>query len=314
MKVLVVGAAGQVGRSLVAQFDRRGDVVIATFNSRPPGPEAKVVVPLNKTDPEQVRTVLGQHRPDVVVDTGALHNVDYCETHPDEAFAVNRDGTRALAEGARTVGARFVFVSTDFVFDGQKSGPYVESDPPAPVSVYAQSKLEGEVATMRAASTNIVARPSVIYSWLATGSRQASSSGKGMNFGTWAVEEVAHGRPIRIIQDQLASPTLAEDLAGALVALVGQEAGGVFHAAGATATNRYDFTSRLVKGVGLDPSLVQPVRTSDLNQKARRPLNSSLSSDKLFRATGYRTLALPEAIDRFVADLRADPQALGGKS
>jgi dTDP-4-dehydrorhamnose reductase len=311
MKVLVVGSAGQVGRSLVRKLAERGDTPIATFNSRRPSVSG-IVEPLDKTDAAAGRAVLERHRPDVVVDTGALHNVDYCELHPEEAFRVNRDGTRYLAEGARSVGARFVFVSTDFVFDGTKQGPYVESDPPVPASIYAESKLAGEAATIGASSENVVARPSVIYSWLDTRSRQESSSGKGTNFGTWLAEEVAHARPVRIIQDQVASPTLAEDLAGAILALVDHRAAGVFHTAGASARNRYEFSVELVRRIGLDPSLVHPVRTADLNQKAKRPANSSLASDQLARVTGYRTMDLAAQLDRFARAVRDDPAAFGG--
>jgi dTDP-4-dehydrorhamnose reductase len=313
MKVLVVGSAGQVGRSLVQQLADRGDTAIATFNSRRPAVSGPVET-LDKTAAEGVRAVLERHRPDVVIDTAALHNVDYCESHPDEAFKVNRDGTRHLAESSHAIGARFVFVSTDFVFDGAKSGPYVESDRAIPASVYAESKLAGEAATLAASSENVVARPSVIYSWLDTRTRQESSSGKGMNFGTWLAEEVAHGRPVRIIEDQVASPTLAEDLAGAILALVDRNQAGVFHAAGASALNRYEFSVQLVRRIGLDASLVRPVRTAELNQKAKRPANSSLDSDRLARSTGYRMMDLDAQLDRFGAAVRADPAAFGGRA
>ena len=312
MKVLVVGAAGQVGRSLVQQAATGGDEVVATYNSRRPTVPAAAVEALDKTDAARCTEVIGRHRPELVVDTGALHNVDYCEGHPEEALRVNRDGTRFLAEAAASVGARFVFVSTDFVFDGRKSGPYVESDPPKPESHYAESKLAGERAALAASPDNLVVRPSVIYSWLDSRTRAESSSGKGMNFGTWLVEEVGHGRPVRIIQDQVASPTLAEDLAAAILALVRAGAHGTFHAAGATPATRYDFSVELVRRVGLDPAHVRPVQTAELNQKARRPVNSSLSSDYLAQVSGYRTLSLPSALDRFAQAFSDDPGAPRG--
>ena len=314
MKVLVVGSSGQVGRSLVQRMARRGDEVVATFNSRRPLGSVSEVDHLDKADPAAVQEVVRRHRPKVVVDTGAMHNVDYCESHRDEAFRVNAEGTQSLARASRAAGAQFVFVSTDFVFDGTRSEPYRETDPTGPVSVYAESKLAGEAAARSASAENLVVRPSVIYSWLDTRTRQESSSGKGVNFGTWLAEEVANGRPVRIIEDQIASPTLADDLAGAIVALIDNHASGVFHTAGATPINRFEFSVALVRKVGLDPTLVTPARTSELNQKAKRPANSSLSSDLLTQTTGYRMLDLAAQLDRFSASVRDDPAALRGRS
>jgi dTDP-4-dehydrorhamnose reductase len=314
MKVLVIGASGQVGRSLVERLSGRGDVVVATFNSRRPSGGASTVDRLDKSDLVSAREVLERHRPEVVIDTGAMHNVDYCESHRAEAFRVNAEGTRAIAEFSRAENARFVFVSTDFVFDGAQREPYRETDPTRPVSVYAESKLAGEEATTAASPENLVVRPSVIYSWLETRARQESSSGKGINFGTWLAEEVAHGRSVRIIEDQTASPTLADDLAGAILALVDHHVSGVVHTAGATAINRFEFSMALVRRIGLDPTLVRPVRTAELHQTAKRPANSSLSSDRLAQATGYRMLDLPAQLDRFVAAMHDDPAAFRGRT
>jgi dTDP-4-dehydrorhamnose reductase len=309
MRVVVVGAAGQVGRNLVSLASERGDWVGATYKARRPPGDHVTLEPLDKTDASACDVVLGRLKPDVVIDTGAMHNVDYCETHPDEANAVNRDGTRFLAESSRRLGARFVFISTDFVFDGSGTVPYGESSVPRPQSAYARSKLAGEEATMATNPDNLVVRPSVIYSWLDTRQRAESSSGKGLNFGTWLVEEVARGRPVRIINDQVASPTLASDLAGAILALVGKGCKGTFHTAGSTPANRHAFSVQLVARLGLDTSLVLPVATADLAQKAVRPTTSSLTSARLTTETGYRMMDLREALNCFAADFGADPGA-----
>jgi dTDP-4-dehydrorhamnose reductase len=307
MRVVVVGAAGQVGRNLVHLSQQRGDEVAATYKARRPSLEGVTLEALDKTDARACDEVLARLRPDLVIDTGALHNVDYCEVHPAEADAVNRDGTRHLAESGWRVGGRFLFLSTDFVFDGSGHPPYAETEVPRPQSEYARSKLEGEHATLATNSQNLVVRPSVIYSWLDTRERAESSSGKGLNFGTWLVEEVARGRTVRIIDDQIASPTLASDLAGAILALVDRKCRGVFHTAGSTATDRHSFSVQLVTRLGLDASLVRPVKTAELNQKAPRPTVSSLSSVRLTSEAGYRMMDLPAALDRFAADFGADP-------
>jgi dTDP-4-dehydrorhamnose reductase len=307
MKVLVIGGAGQVGRNLVRTYLKDEQWVGATFKARRPPESAHAVERLDKSSQSDCNSIVDKLRPDLVIDTGALHNVDYCEAHPDEANAVNRDGTRYLAEACQRIGAKFVFISTDFVFDGSGTPPYTETVSPRPQSEYARSKLEGEAATLATSPDNLVVRPSVIYSWLDTRERGVSSSGKGLNFGTWLVEEVIARRPVRIINDQVASPTLAEDLACAVHALVKSGASGIFHAAGRTPLTRYDFSVRLVEELGLDTSMVKPVATRDLNQKAQRPNNSSLDSSKLALRTGYHTLEIDAATKRFAYDYRSDP-------
>ncbi|MGI0053049.1 MAG: dTDP-4-dehydrorhamnose reductase [Thermoplasmata archaeon] len=307
MRALVVGGAGQVGRRVAGRLRAAGAEVLATYLARPP-PEAEGPrAPLDKTDVEAVRALLRRFRPELVVDTGALHNVDYCESHPEEADRVNHLGTANLARAAGENGARMIFVSTDFVFDGTGRRPYPEEAEPHPQSAYAVSKLAGEAATLAADGRNIVVRPSVVYSWTDTRRRAESSSGKGTNFGTWLVEEVRRGREVRILNDQIASPTLADDLAEAIVALAGELPGGIYHAAGTTAVDRHAFSVRLVARLGLDPARVRPVSTAELGQKAPRPTDSSLSSERLRRMAGHRMLTLPEQLDRFARDVADDP-------
>jgi dTDP-4-dehydrorhamnose reductase len=302
MKLLVVGIAGQVGDTLALQAIDAGHEVVGTFRQREPTVPGVESVALDKCDERAVRELVLRERPQVVVDTSALHNVDYCESHREEAFRVNRDGTRFLAEAAREAKARFVFISTDFVFDGSGAPPYTEEAPVHPQSEYARSKVEGEAAALAPnPEHNLVVRPSVIYSWWGPRHQSASSSGKGVNFGTWLVEEVRQGRDVRIIDDLVTSPTLAPDLAGAILALVDRHAHGLYHTAGATPIDRYHFSTALVKRLGLDAGKVHAVHAAEFAQKAPRPTNSSLDSSKLARDTGYRMLELPAALDRFAA-------------
>ncbi|MCI4346167.1 MAG: sugar nucleotide-binding protein, partial [Thermoplasmata archaeon] len=142
--------------------------------------------------------------------------------------------------------------------------------------------------------------------WWGPRRQSASSSGKGVNFGTWLAEEVRQGREVKIIDDLITSPTHAGDLAAAILALLGRSAHGVYHTAGATPIDRYQFSVALVKRVGLDPALVHPVHAAEFAQKAPRPTNSSLDSSKLTTATGYRMLELPAALDRFARERSED--------
>lgn len=307
MRILIVGASGQVGSRLVDRARAEGHQPVGAYRSHPvevPGIES---VALDKSKPAEVERVVRDARPDVVIDTGALHNVDYCETHPDEALAVNRDGTGLLSRAAAARGARFLFVSTDFVFDGSGHPPYSESDPPHPQSVYARSKLEGEQAALAGNPNAAVARPSVIYSWVPMAATIASSSGKPLNFASWFLRQLADGKPARIVTDQVASPTLADDLAGALLALAGSTRVGVFHTAGATPLSRFDFCRKLVERFGLPPELLTPTDSASLAQAAARPRNSSLVSHRLERDVGYSMLDLDSALDRLSRSVRSDP-------
>ena len=308
MKVLVIGVGGQVGSKVAKLALQNGDTVVGAYRSRPlvhPGIES---IPLDKADPHSVTEGIERIRPDVVIDTGALHNVDYCEMHPDEAKAVNSVGTGRLARAAWDVGARFVFISTDYVFDGAQPEPYSESDSPHPQSIYARSKLEGEQVAMAVNRNTVIARPSVIYSWAPLKDSANSASGKPLNFASWFLRQLLDGKEVRIVTDQVASPTLADDLAGALLALARSSATGVFHTAGATPLSRYDFCIRIAHHFGLQSQRVVPVESAVLQQAARRPHNSSLSSDKLRRETGYAMQEIGPALNQMSRGMEQDPE------
>jgi dTDP-4-dehydrorhamnose reductase len=297
MRLLIVGASGQVGASLGRIAASGGHTVLGSFVSRPPPLPSERTARLDKSRPETISPALERLRPEVVVDTGALHQVDYCETHEEEALRVNRDGTGALAKVARAIGARFLFVSTDFVFDGNTDRPYVETDRAEPLSVYGRSKLAGEAEALQNNPETIVVRPSVVYSWIPPAARIASISQKGVNFASWVIDELTAGRSLSIVNDQIASPTLSEDLARAILVLLERKESGVFHAAGSTPLSRFEFTLRLAQRLGLDDSKVHPIGTPELHQAAPRPANSSLDSSKLAQRTGCTLSALEPALE-----------------
>lgn len=314
MKILIIGAAGQVGAKVAKLALQEGCDVVGTFRTRAPDLPGIESVGLDKTDEAAVQTLIRRVQPDVVVDTGALHNVDYCEAHPAEAMAVNRDGTGFAAEASAAVGARFVFVSTDYVFDGSGHPPYTEQDVPRPQSVYARSKLEAERLVLTPEANVAVARPSVIYSWTPMGVSATSTSGKPVNFGSWFVRQLLSGKEVRIVRDQLATPTLADDLAGALLALSKSRTSGLFHAAGATSVSRYDFCVQMARRLELPTALVLPVLSSELHQAAARPKDSSLRSDHLRETTGYAMKSLDAALDIFARQMSEDPGVPGHRT
>ena len=298
MKVFVTGISGQVGAKLATEAASNGFEVFGGHMSRPwlGGPKASVL--FDKTDRDAVLKTISEIRPDVVIDTGALHNVDYCETHPKEAMAVNATGTLNLVHACEATGSRLVFVSTDFVFGGTNA-PYDEDSTPEPLSYYAQSKLQGERYAL-SVTRNVVVRPSVIYSWIpASGMPLTSTSGKPMNFAAWLVSQLSAKKSVEIVDDQIASPTLADDLARAILAIVRSRKSGLFHTAGRTPLSRYSFSVEVARKLGLDENLIRPIASAKLNQVARRPSNSSLISDKIRREVGCSMMPLGDALNLF---------------
>ena len=308
MRIMVVGAGGQVGEKVSHLASERGHSVVETYMTRTPS-RTDSSFQLDKTNNTQVSKVVNEAKPDVIVDTGALHNVDYCESHPEEAFAINRDGTQNLAMASKNVNAKYVFVSTDYVFDGS-AAPYTEKSMTSPLSVYALSKIQGEENALYFNPNSIVVRPSVIYSWVPISKqKESSSSGKPLNFAVWLVNQLRADKEVKIVDDQVASPTLADDLAGAILALCESKATGLFHTGGATPVSRFVFSIKLAEKLGLKKDLIRPIKTAELNQKARRPLDSSLVSERIESETQYRMMELDMALELFTSQVREELRA-----
>ncbi len=277
--ILVVGGGGQLGSKLVEQASKNHDVY-ASYVSREPRLNRDRKVILDKRDKSKVEEILARLVPEVVIDTAALHNVDYCETHHDEARAINVEGSKNLAEAAAKIGAKIVYISTDYVFDGVK-GNYTERDPPNPISYYGVTKAEAEKVVVAANKNHLIIRPALVYSWVNLSSRTASASGKPLNFAMWVAQKLSQVEPIKIVDDQFASPTLADSLAATLLRAVEEGLTGFYHITGKDRMNRYQFTLKLAAHLNLDKSLITPTKSAELRQVAKRPLDSSLNVEKI---------------------------------
>jgi len=217
--LILVTGSGLLGSDVIRVL-RKEHEVTGTFSAHP----KEGAVRLDVTDRGATIETVGELRPEHVVHTAALTNVDYCEDHEEEAMAVNGQGTKNVADAARMAGARVVYVSTDFVFDGSK-GMYREEDPVNPISVYAYSKLMGEYH-VKELKGHVIARTSVVYG----NARQ--------NFVTWVRDSLAKGQAIKVVTDQYNSPTLSYDCALAIAALIKNGAEGTYHTAGGERISR----------------------------------------------------------------------------
>jgi dTDP-4-dehydrorhamnose reductase len=261
--MIVTGAGGQLG-SEVCRLSTH-ETYGTYLGERPHSGKAKLVQ-MDITDAAAVSKVFSSVKPDVVVHCAAMTNVDSCETQKDIAWDVNVDGTKNIVRACGKSGASLVYISTDYVFDGKK-GNYAETDVPNPLNHYARTKLAGEML----ASTlgrHMILRSSVMF-----------SSG-GNNFVSWVRGSLLKGKTM-IVTDQVNSPTLATEMAEAVLRLVELDATGVYHTAGAERISRYDFAKKIAMAFGFDEKLIVPIKTDELHQKAVRPRDSSLDIAKV---------------------------------
>jgi dTDP-4-dehydrorhamnose reductase len=277
MQILVTGAGGQVGCEVVPALVAH-DVV------------AKAHSQLDVTDDVAVRDVITTTRPDVVVHTAAWTAVDACESDPARAEHVNTQGTVNVTIAAHEVDARVFYLSTDYVFDGTKDSPYVETDEPNPASVYGRTKLGGELAL---SDDDTIIRTS----WV--------NGRSGDNMVKTILRLAAEHDTLTFVDDQRGHPTFADDLAGMIVELVEREVTGVFHATNQGVVSWYEFARETLRAAGLDPARVVPISTGDLDppRPAPRPANSVLENAALRAAVIPLLPDFREPLARLVAEL-----------
>ena len=279
MKVLVTGAAGQVGSE-----------VVAALTDHPTQPEVLGVThaDLDLADREQVEQIVATFTPHAIVNPGALTNVDGCESDPDRAFSVNALGPRFLALAGSRIGAHVVHVSTDYVFDGTAGRPYHEWDDTNPISHYGRSKLGGEIEVARHASSWAIARTAWVF------------GNRGKDFVQLALDAAA-GADYGFVDDQTGSPSYAPDIAAVLVHLALQRVSGLFHAVNEGVCTRYQMAADVLELRGLDPSLLKIVSTADLGRPAARPEFSAMSNLALPAAGIPRLRHYRDALAEYLA-------------
>ena len=292
-KLLIVGATGLLGSKVASLASKHRFEPHPTQNARESGLPGSFQ--LDITDKDAVQRLVRKVQPKAIINTAALHNVDYCETHKEEADRVNIDGVRNLSDAARKNGSRLIHLSTDYVFDGEQ-GHYRESDIPNPLHYYARTKVEGEKIVSQLPSYAI-SRPSVIYGWNSlevTGI--PSSSGKTINFAMFVLDKFKKNEIVKAVTDQYSSPTFADNLAEALLRLANHSENGIFHTAGRSCLSRYEFGLKIAEIFGYSTSLVRQVLTSEFKQLAERPKNSCLRVEKAERILDMRFLTAEEGI------------------
>ncbi len=273
--LVVTGASGLLGVSVLRSAVDLGWETVGLCHQHVIRDPAMQVARVDLTDDSATRKLLFDLRPDAIVHCAAATGVDWCEDNPKRAEAINVQATAVLAETAAALNARFVYVSTDSVFDGKRGG-YVETDEPAPLNVYARSKLAGERETRRRNPSGMVVRVS-IYGWNAQNKDSLAE---------WVLRRLEEGRDVPGFTDVFFTPILVNDLVPLLFAMLQQELTGLYHVAGSERISKFEFARRVAATLGFDPARVTPCRVKDMTLRAARPLDVSLNTGKIGIALG----------------------------
>ena len=272
MRILITGSTGQLGRELIRVLDEE-ELLLLTHKD------------IDIIDPNLVQKIL-ELKPNIIIHTAAYTDVDGCERYPELAFQVNTLGTQHIILGTEKVGAKLVYISTDYVFDGEKGAPYAESDETFPINVYGHSKLIGEYLVQASSIPWIIVRTAWLY-------------GEGRkNFITSVIEWAKDLPVLKLVIDKTGSPTYAKDLALAIRHLIRAKACGTYNAAGQGACTWFEYGQYILKILKTEKEVI-PIAFDNLNRPAKRPAYSALSSDAL-KQSGFEMRDWRAALEDFL--------------
>jgi dTDP-4-dehydrorhamnose reductase len=283
-RILVIGAKGMLGKDLVeilrssSRVDQHLDCEILGWD----------IEEIDIQEEKNTVTKIESLRPNIVINIAAYTNVDGCESHDEKAFAINAEGMRHVALGALRCRAKVVYLSTDYIFDGKKREPYLEDDPPHPLSVYGRSKLRGEQYVQEMVEDALIVRTQWLY-------------GKyGNNFVASVLRQAREKKVLSIVNDQVGSPTYTIDLSRAISVLIQCDARGVFHVANSDLCTWFAFGQEILKLSGMEGVRIVPISSEELGRPATRPLYSVLNTEKLKRETGMTLRPWSEALKAYL--------------
>lgn len=280
-RVVVIGANGQLGTDLVKVF-KDWDLILFAHSD------------LDICDFVYTRKILAEAHPGIVINTAAFNRVDDCEDEPSKAFWVNTYAVRKLAQFCAELDCCLVHMSTDYVFGGEKRTPYTEDDAPNPLNVYGVSKLAGEYFVRNICPKHFIIRTSGLYG-------VAGSSGKGGNFVETMIRLAKEGKPIRVVNDQVLTPTYTKDLAEKIKELLQTEAYGLYHITNSGECSWYEFAGKIFELLGLKPDF-RPTTSAEFGANAKRPAYSVLAHERLKRLGLDDLRPWPEALEAYLQE------------
>ena len=271
MNIILIGANGQLGTDLCAGL--MGHNIVAAIQPGTPAGNLKQVIELDVSDVAQVRACVSQHAPQLIINTAAFHRVDDIEKDAAMALQINALAAQQLALICREADVALMYFSTDYVFDGNRRTPYTEADLPNPISAYGATKLAGELLIRSAWHKHYILRPCGLYG-------TAGAMGKGGNFVNTMLRLAREGKPVRVIDDQVCTPTFTQDLAAQIVRLIETGCYGTYHTTNDGGCSWYEFACEIFRLADLAPR-VTPITSDEFNAPAKRPAYSVLENRAL---------------------------------
>ena len=290
MKILITGSNGLLGQKLLHKLrvDNSVDLIAASRGENRVSEQSNYkYIALDITSKQEVEQVILAEKPDVVINTAAMTNVDLCEEKKSECDDLNVNAVQYLADACEKIESHLIHISTDFIFDGE-NGPYKEEDEPNPLSYYGLSKLKSEHLLQAHAVKWTILRTIIVF-----GVGENLSKG---NIVLWAKGALEKGEPLNIIDDQFRAPTLAEDLADACILAATKKAYGIFNASGKDIMSIYEIVERIAKHYGNTTENLNKISTATLNQTAGRPPKTGFVLDKSRQVLGYNPHSFKECL------------------
>lgn len=297
LRIALIGGNSKVGSAITRLFEKETDWQLHVFSSTLLHTSSDRIIykQIDYANSKMLKENFFEVRPDFIINTAAMTNVDGCEENRKEAWFSNVTFVEQLARLSLIVESHLIHFSTDYVFDGAK-GPYTEQDQPNPICYYGKSKLAGENAVLKSHANNTVIRTNVVYG-LTTNDQS--------DFVQWVIKCHEANKTMNIVNDQLSNPTLTDDLALSVKRIIEKKRCGLYHIGGNSYCNRYEFALEIANIFHLDESLIAPIQTHSLNQKAKRPLRGGLINLKAHTDLGIQYSTIQEGLVRLRHQMNA---------
>jgi dTDP-4-dehydrorhamnose reductase len=287
-KILLTGANGLLGQKTAQIFaaETTHELILTDIQPIAADPHDYEYFPMDITKKEDVKSSVRKYAPSIIINIAAYTNVDGCETEKELSWRVNVDAVKHFIIASRINTSKIIHISTDYVFDG-KYGNYDENSKPNPISYYGKGKLASENALITSGVPHAIIRPMIIY-----------GTGKNLrlNFALWLIEKLKNSEPVNIVDDQFGQPTIVDDIALGILRIVDRDKFGIYHICGSEYVSRFDFAVKLAEVFSFDKKLINPVKTSDLQQAAPRPMHSSFILLKAETELGIKPLNVMEGL------------------
>lgn len=289
-RVLVTGSNGLLGQKLIKKLvENKNYELIASSrgDNRISKTTGFIYETMDITDPVDIHRVFYKYKPDIIINTAAMTNVDECENDRDTCWKLNVTAVELMLQAAEKYNTHFIHLSTDFIFDGE-NGPYKEEDEPNPLSYYGESKLAAEELVQNSKTFWAIARTIIVYGIVEDMSRS--------NIVLWAKGALEKKQKLTIVNDQFRSPTLAEDLADGCILIADKKAQGIFNISGKDTMSIVEIVKRVAKFYNLDESYIEEITSDSLNQAAKRPPRTGFILDKAIKELGYNPQSFEEGM------------------